>query len=462
MTGPSDPAPSDPASLAAEVCGAEAGGESNGEDGGVPGPMAAVGALGGAFLFSLPGLVVRLGGVGLGNWLAPIVYGIAILGSAFLLAWAAEVLQLDVSKGLALTVLALIAVLPEYAVDFAFAFKAGERPHKYAPLALANMTGGNRLLIGVGWALVVLLAAWRMTRGARRRGYRGPLDTDVILERPHAIEIGFLAAATLYSLTLPLRRTLTIVDAIVLISIFGLFVFRVSRAPAETPHLVGPAQLLATLPTARRRTVEVVLLVYAAGVIFACAEPFAESLVHLGEQAGVSTFLLVQWLAPLASEAPELVVAGLFAWRLNTSAGFGTLLSSKVNQWTLLVGSLPIVFAVSAGHLSGLPLDSLQREEIFLTAAQSVFAIAVLANRRVSVREAWMLFGLFLGQFVLGGVLPGGLREFERITVGVVYLVLAAGILVQQRAVLRPLARDGLVVPVAELFHEDQLAEERP
>jgi len=120
------------------------------------------------------------------------------------------------------------------------------------------------------------------------------------------------------------------------------------------------------------------------------------------------------------------------------------------------------VFAVSAGHLSGLPLDSLQREEIFLTAAQSVFAIAVLANRRVSVREAWMLFGLFLGQFVLGGVLPGGLREFERITVGVVYLVLAAGILVQQRAVLRPLARDGLVVPVAELFHEDQLAEERP
>ena len=88
---------------------------------------------------------------------------------------------------------------------------------------------------------------------------------------------------------------------------------------------------------------------YAAAVIFACAEPFAESLVHLGEQAGIDTFLLVQWVAPLASEAPELIIAGLFAWRLNTSAGFGTLLSSKVNQWTLLVGSLPIVFAISAG-----------------------------------------------------------------------------------------------------------------
>ena len=100
----------------------------------------------------------------------------------------------------------------------------------------------------------------------------------------------------------------------------------------------------------------------------------------------------------------------MFAWRLNTSAGLGTLLSSKVNQWTLLVGSLPIVYAISAGHLTGLPLDSLQREELFLTAAQSVFAIAVLVNRRMSVREAWTLFGLFISQFVLGAVLPEDLR----------------------------------------------------
>ena len=78
-----------------------------------------------------------------GDYVAPVVFGLAILGSAFLLAWAAEVLQLDVSQGLALTVLALIAVLPEYAVDFTFAWKAGEDPDKFAPLALANMTGAQ-------------------------------------------------------------------------------------------------------------------------------------------------------------------------------------------------------------------------------------------------------------------------------------------------------------------------------
>ena len=425
------------------------------------GPRGQVLALAAALLLTVPGALARITGGALGEVSAPIVFGIAILGSAFLLAWAAEALQLDVSQGLALTVLALIAVLPEYAVDFTFAAKAGEDPEKFAPLALANMTGGNRLLIGVGWPLVVLLAAWRMTSIARKQGYQGELDTDVHLERPHAIEITFLALATLYSLTLALKRTLTIFDSVILIGIFVLFVIRISRAPAGEPHLVGPARLIGALPTTLRRVVVGTLLAYAAAVIFLCAEPFAESLVHLGEQAGISTFLLVQWVAPLASEAPELVVAALFAWRLNTSAGLGTLLSSKVNQWTLLVGSLPIVYAVSAGHLSGLPLDSLQREELFLTAAQSVFAIAVLANRSMSVREAWLLFGLFISQFVLGGVLPDELRELERLGVGAVYLVLAAWIFVQQRSYLKPLVRDGLVVPVDELFHEEATDEAR-
>src|SRR5215510_1409506 len=180
-----------------------------------------------AFLATVPALVVRLSGSHPPDYVAPVVFGLAILGSAFLLAWAAEVLQLDVSQGLALTVLALIAVLPEYAVDFAFAWKAGKNPAEYAPLALANMTGSNRLLIGVGWSMVVLIAAWRMTRIARRRGYTGEIDTEVRLERPHSIEIAFLAIATLYSLTLPLKSTITLVDAVILIGIFVVFLARV-------------------------------------------------------------------------------------------------------------------------------------------------------------------------------------------------------------------------------------------
>ena len=55
----------------------------------------------------------------------------------------------------------------------------------------------------------------------------------------------------------------------------------------------------------------VAMFAFAATVILLCAEHFADALVESGEAVGVPAFFLVQWLAPLASEAPELLVAAL-------------------------------------------------------------------------------------------------------------------------------------------------------
>ncbi len=76
---------------------------------------------------------------------------------------------MDVSQALALALLSLIAVLPEYAVDVVFAWKAGLNPDDptQASYAVANMTGSNRLLIGVGWSSVVILAWWHSRRQAQ-------------------------------------------------------------------------------------------------------------------------------------------------------------------------------------------------------------------------------------------------------------------------------------------------------
>jgi len=165
----------------------------------------------------------------------------------------------------------------------------------------------------------------------------------------------------------------------------------------------------------------------------------------------VSDFLLVQWLAPIASEAPELLVAGLYAWRLNTNAGLGTLVSSKVNQWTLLVGTLPVVFVAASGSLHGLPITSEPRLELLLTAAQSVFAVAVLVNLAISNKEAIWLFVLFISQFVLGAVSHGDAHDAQRIGYSVLYLVVAAVILVRQRVALVQLLRDGFRAPYSVL-----------
>ena len=407
---------------------------------------------------TMPGILLRLLHPDLPHAAEALLFGIAIVGAAFLLSWAAEVAQLDVSAGLAIAVLAFIAVLPEYAVDMVFAFKAGNAVEAFGAschppgtagedacsLALANMTGANRLLIGIGWSLVVFIAVYRSRK-------LPPRLNEVRLERSHAVEVSFLALATLYSLTLPLKHTITLVDAAILVSIFVAYTIRVSRAPAEEPHLVGPARLIGTFTVGRRRAAVVSIFLFSALTIVLSAEPFAVALVQTGREFGISEFLLVQWLAPLASEAPELLVAGLYAWRLNTNAGLGTLVSSKVNQWTLLVGTLPIVFAIASSGLHGLPIDAHQREELLLTAAQSFFALAILATLSISTREAALLFGLFWAQFIIGALVPESLADVERIAVAVAYLALGLGIFARQRGLVLPLLRDGFLAPYARL-----------
>ena len=135
-------------------------------------------------VFIIPALVLRFGGLHPNPVLALCVYGAAVVSASFLLAWAAEAAQIDVSGGLAIAVLALIAVLPEYAVDLYYAYTAGHDP-EYAQYAAANMTGSNRLLMGLGWPVVVLVAlavARKLNNGkpsALRAGSGQPCGTRI-------------------------------------------------------------------------------------------------------------------------------------------------------------------------------------------------------------------------------------------------------------------------------------------
>jgi cation:H+ antiporter len=316
-----------------------------------------------------------------------ILSGAAIFGAAFLLSWATEVAQLDIPRALAISLLALIAVFPEYAVDVYFAWRAGRDP-TYTAYATANMTGSNRLLIGVGWAVPVFAYFLRTGR------------PEVVLPREQAVEVNYLALATLYSFVIPMKGTLALYDTAILLLVFVRYALAAARSHHESPELEGPAAAIARLGSAGRRLVVVAIFLFAGVTIFSAAEPFAESLIAVGRTFGVDEFLLVQWLAPLASESPEFVVALLFALKGAAAAGMGTMISSKVNQWTLLVGALPAAFALSGGHLGAMSLDLRQREEIFLTSAQSLFGLVVIANFRFSLGEALLLFALFVPQFV--------------------------------------------------------------
>lgn len=381
-------------------------------------------------LFVIPGIYCSLMHPDLPPPVLALFAGMAIFGASFLLTWACEVAQMDIPQAVAVAVVAFIAVLPEYAVDMYFTWMAGQEPQSaYSHYAIANMTGANRLLIGVGWSSIVLLFATRF-------------HTGVNLPEDKRTDLLFLSFATLYALFIPIKGSLTWFDGIVFLSIYIGYLAIIMRRPCEEEEPDGPAAVLAKLPKKSRIASVIVIFLFSALVILCNAEPFSENLVASGKLFGINEFLLVQWLAPIASEAPEFIVALMFAFRGNPALALGSLISSKLNQWTLLVGMIPGVYAASSGSFyPPINLDSHQFQEILLTAAQSIFAIALLVDLRLCLRDAMALFILFTAQLlspIYEGTLEAwlGLAHDPLRLHGIfiwIYLALAAFILIRKK-----------------------------
>ncbi|MUL67450.1 sodium:proton exchanger [Mycobacterium sp. CBMA 234] len=346
-------------------------------------------------VFVVPAVTLRLTGVHPDPVVSLLAFGAAVVAASFVLAWAAEAAQVDVSGGFAIAVLALIAVLPEYAVDLYYAYVAGHDAD-YVQYAAANMTGSNRLLMGVGWPVVVIIGlyvAQKMSAG--KTGGGKPM---LALEPGNRVELGFLLIAGLVAFVIPATGRIHLVLGVAMLAWFGFYLYKLTRGEPEEPDLIGTAAAIGALPDRARRITVVTLFLVSGAVILMCAEPFANSLIDAGTELGIDRFLLVQWLAPLASEAPEFIIAIIFASRGKSTAAIATLISSKVNQWTLLVGSLPIAYLAGGGG-TALVLNGRQVEEMLLTATQTMMGVALILSLRFHRATAWMLLALFVVQF---------------------------------------------------------------
>lgn len=341
--------------------------------------------------FITPAVAVRIVGLHPDPLAALLIYGAAVVAASFLLAWAAEAAQIDVSGGLAIAILALVAVLPEYAVDLYYAYASGHNPD-YTQYAAANMTGSNRLLMGLGWPVVVLVSIVM----ASKLGANKP--TGLALQPANRVELGFLLSAGVIAFVIPATGQIHLMLGLTLLAWFGFYLYKISHGAVEEPDLIGTAAAIGELPDRSRRIAVIGLFAASGAVVLLCAKPFADNLIAAGTELGIDRFLLVQWLAPLASEAPEFIVATIFAARGKGTAAIATLISSKVNQWTLLIGSLPVSHLLGGGGFT-LSLDSRQIEEVLLTATQTLMGVALILALRFHRATAWALLGLFIVQF---------------------------------------------------------------
>ena len=317
-----------------------------------------------------------------------------VLSGSLLIAWATEVLSFFLSRGLAFAVLALLQVLPEFAVEATITLgAAGDASQlKYVT---ANFTGANRLIVGLFIPLVFFMAAHRAKRRSQRIDW-------VDLPKESSIEVMALIVATLYSFTIVLRGRVSLVDAVILVAIYVMYLYLTYHMPPEQEeHHALPLvpRTIRAQPVARQKWIIAAFFLIGGGLLYVSVHPFYVNTLELGAIVGIGGYFLLQWLAPFLSEFPEFITILYWGRTGRAQLGLTNAISSKVNQWTLLIAMIPVVYAYGTwkhGNLLGsLVFDDSQKLEILLTAAQGLFAAAAFLNLRFHRWEALALIVLW-------------------------------------------------------------------
>jgi cation:H+ antiporter len=366
----------------------------------------------------------------------------SILASAFLVAWGAEAAQFLISQGLALAILAWLQTLPEFAVEAVIAWDAGSDPQR-AHLAIANLTGAIRLLLGLGWPMIYFVfAAAARKKAVTEARHAAPLLPAIRLDPEHAVEVVGLVPPLLYFGVILLKQSLSWIDAVVLLALYLAYLWVLFRNPPHSADNLADAPAVSQWayrqPGWRRPLAMAALLGGGGLLLYITAHPFLESMLALAGLVGVSQFVLVQWVAPFLSEFPEKVSAFYWARRVtHAPMALMNMVSSNINQWTILAAMIPLVYGYSSLHHHGawqdFHFDAEQRMEILLTLLQTGLGVLLLANMEFDWLDATIIFVLWLAQF-----LQPHLREEVAVAYGLWMVILVIGFAVKGKALLAP------------------------
>lgn len=322
---------------------------------------------------------------------------VVILLSAFVIGWAAETAQTFMSRALALSILAWLQTLPEFAVEATIAW------NQQRDLMIANLTGSLRLIVGLGLPMIFYVHFF--FQGLRYRKF----IKEIKLDNDDFLSVLFLFLSVLYFVVIWLKGSLGVWDSLVLTLIYGVYLFILSRMPApetteeeeDLPWIGKQIVKLEPIP----KVASVIALFLVGGVaLYFSAHPFVETLQKWSVQWGISTFIFVQWVAPFLSEFPEKVSAFNWARQKNKAPmAVMNMVGSNINQWTMLAAMIPVVFNISLGRIENVSFDHSHSAELLLTIAQSFLSGLLLLDLRFSLFDASVIFVLWLVQFLFAG-----------------------------------------------------------
>jgi cation:H+ antiporter len=352
-------------------------------------------------------------------WAAP-----AILIAAMIIAWAAESAQFFIAQGFALAILAWMQTLPEFAMEAVFAWR------QQVPFLFASLTGALRLLTGLGWPMIYCAAAlaYRKREGKPMR--------KIVLEGEHSVQVMGLLLPLLYISFVAWKGKLQLIDAAILTAIYFVYLAVLAKMPPQEAEgmddLERVPRYIVRSPRMRRIALIGGLFLLGGVLIKVAAEPFLGSLFSISASLGIPTFIFVQWVAPFISEFPEGLSTFYWARTVHRAPmALMNLVSSNINQWTLLVAMLPVVLSFSMKSITSIPLDHQQLIEVLMTIAQQLLGMLFLINMELAWWEATFLFALWFIQFAFSGVKPevpilGPISQHIHLWVTITYFAWAA------------------------------------
>jgi len=348
-----------------------------------------------------------------------IIISSIIIFAAILIGYGAEILELVLPSGVAIAIVALLQICPEFFVEWATVKKAAFDP-EFLHNAMANLYGANKLLVGFGPPLVFFV--YYFFSPSKKNSY-------IRLHKIKSYSIFVMIFAVMYNTIIYLKNSLMWYDSIILTAIYFGSVYFIGRMEIRYNKLKtekgsaaeddddddnGPKiedsaveKLLHKFVLAGEKVIAYrayiaafVLLASGGALLVGFAEEFLECLLHAATAAGISTFIFIGYVAPFMSEFPEKTVAIGYAMKGHEDTAMINFLSSILAQLTLLTAMVPLAYSYYKGCLTGIVFDPMQSQELLLVIAMMLFSLMLFLDLKFTVRETVLALGLFIWQFI--------------------------------------------------------------
>ncbi len=314
-----------------------------------------------------------------------VVSAILIVVGSYIASCVAEGLQYHYSDTLIAGFIALLQTLPEYAFIIILTL-AGHFDY-----ALMSIVGANILLVALGFPVIVFIGYISKVRGIRK-------DKSLDLLRENSVESIFLAISGVYMVYLGLKGDIDIVDGVVLLIVFVVYMFIITHLPPEVEE-EEPKKLARFF--AERKKIGLVAIIVGAIVIWYSAEVFTEGILEFSKQYVGSAIILVTVLMPLVSEFPEKLTAYIGAARNEDMArlGVANFMSSRINNGTLLFSSMMLTLYLAHGgtvvslHTADFPMLP---KLMIMAGILSLLGALTTIDRRITVMESIALFLVYI------------------------------------------------------------------